>query len=327
MPAAMPAAAPMRRPVLRGASLASSVTDNIPLAAMLAKISRMREVEPISTANLNPFPQQCRDREDGPDDEEGGVAGEDRAEDDAVGGESGGPPGHGDGDEGALIDHLADLLGVPQLSFAIGLSRFGPYAKPVLQLFDDTGTVVGSRGTILRTTDGGTTWIPQKSSTTQSLLGVSFANANTGTVVGAGGTILRTTDGGTTWMPQNSGTTQSLLGVSFADSNTGTAVGNENRGLGIGTILRTTDGGATWTAQDSGTRNGLWGVSFTDTNTGTAVGYSGTILRTTDGGATWVAQDSGATDAGRGGSCVWRRSTGFAGCVSPPAIRWISHRS
>jgi photosystem II stability/assembly factor-like uncharacterized protein len=60
----------------------------------------------------------------------------------------------------------------------------------------NTGTAVGSYGTILRTTDGGATWVAQGSGTDATLYGVSFANANTGTVVGEDGIILRTTDGG-----------------------------------------------------------------------------------------------------------------------------------
>src|SRR5712692_5127368 len=111
----------------------------------------------------------------------------------------------------------------------------------------NTGTAVGARGTILRTTDGGATWTPQMSGTTNYLVGVSFVDANTGTAVGGRGTILRTTDGGATWTPQTSGTTDSLSAVSCADANTCTTVG------GFNTILRTTDGGATWTPQTSGT--------------------------------------------------------------------------
>jgi photosystem II stability/assembly factor-like uncharacterized protein len=62
----------------------------------------------------------------------------------------------------------------------------------------NTGTAVGDSGTILRTTDGGTTWTTQRSDPNQILFGVSFTDANTGTVVGwdvgDSGIILRTTD-------------------------------------------------------------------------------------------------------------------------------------
>src|SRR5215471_8029817 len=52
---------------------------------------------------------------------------------------------------------------------------------------------VGSAGTILRTTDGGASWVPQLSGTTASLNGVVFVDPNTGIAVGSRGTILRTT--------------------------------------------------------------------------------------------------------------------------------------
>ena len=100
-----------------------------------------------------------------------------------------------------------------------------------------TGTAVGVSGTIVRTTDGGTTWITQRSGTTETLVDVSFTDANNGTAVGAAGTIVRTTDGGTTWETQRGGAREWLYGVSFTDANNGTVVG------GHGTILRTTDGG------------------------------------------------------------------------------------
>ena len=49
----------------------------------------------------------------------------------------------------------------------------------------NNGTAVGSStGTILRTTNGGTTWTSQTSGTTNDLYGVSFTDANTGTAVG-----------------------------------------------------------------------------------------------------------------------------------------------
>src|SRR5690349_17945085 len=78
----------------------------------------------------------------------------------------------------------------------------------VAMLDADTVIAVGDPGTILRSTDGGATWIRQKSGTTSDLTAVSFTDANTGTAVGWNrdrreGTILRTTDGGATWTPQS----------------------------------------------------------------------------------------------------------------------------
>jgi len=154
-----------------------------------------------------------------------------------------------------------------------------------------TGWAVGSRGTIVKTTDGGTTWVLQTSGTYTGLKDVCFTDSDNGTVVGfstmLGSIILRTTDGGANWISQLSGVPW-VSGVSFTDSNNGTVVG------GDGTILRTTDGGLTWISQTSGTTDRLWSVCFTDSDIGTVVGDCG-ILRTTDGGTTWILQTSAYT--------------------------------
>jgi len=165
---------------------------------------------------------------------------------------------------------------------------------------ENTGTVVGggvwgSFGdwgewgeegqAILRTTDGGVTWVSQSSGTTQGLWAVSCIDAHTGAAVGEDGIIVHTTNGGTDWMVQPSGTAHCLRGVCFTDAYTGVAVGDG------GTILRTTDGGTTWAIQSSGTSHDLNDVSFVDATTGTAVGTGGLILRTTTGGVTWVEEN------------------------------------
>ena len=153
------------------------------------------------------------------------------------------------------------------------------------------GWTVGSNGTILKTTNGGTIWTEQLSGTTGDLRSVSFTDTNNGTAVGGYGTILRTTDGGTTWTSQTSGTNNLLWGVSFTDVNTGTAVGE------LGTILRTTNGGTDWTQQVSGITGDLRSVSFTDASNGWAAGGfvavppgGGIILRTTNSGINWITQ-------------------------------------
>ena len=153
-------------------------------------------------------------------------------------------------------------------------------------------TTVGDGGSILRTTNGGTTWTSESSGTTDNLYGVSFIDANNGTIVGESGIILRTTNGGTNWTLQSSGTTNQLNGVSFTDANTGTVIGGiaflDNY---VGTILRTTNGGTNWTLQSSGTTSVLYGVFFIDANNGWTVGTNGTILRTTNGGVTFVVEE------------------------------------
>ena len=172
------------------------------------------------------------------------------------------------------------------------------------------GWAVGDYGTILKTTDGGTTWTFQSSGTTNYLGSVFFTDANNGTVVGSDGTILRTLDGGQNWISQSSGTTHGITGVWFTDANTGTAVASDMSNH-LGLILRTTNGGTAWILQSSVTTNGLIGVCFTDANTGTVMDLEGTILRTTDGGQDWISQPSTITRT-ISGFCFTDANNGWA---------------
>ncbi len=63
-----------------------------------------------------------------------------------------------------------------------------------------TGYAVGECGTIIKTTNGGLSWIIQSSGTYETLYAVDFTDPDTGYAVGAEGTILKTTNGGSDWM-------------------------------------------------------------------------------------------------------------------------------
>jgi photosystem II stability/assembly factor-like uncharacterized protein len=154
------------------------------------------------------------------------------------------------------------------------------------------GWAVGSRGTILATTDGGATWAKRTSGYHGWLADVAFADREHGWTVGgnqpSGATVLATTDGGATWQTQTTAKT-SLAAVFAVDSTHAWAVGHDSRGRGR--VLATTDG-RTWHEQHVGRRQFLVDVSFTDEKHGWAVGIGGTIVATRDGGTTWAAQQS-----------------------------------
>jgi hypothetical protein len=59
------------------------------------------------------------------------------------------------------------------------------------------GTAVGENGTVLYTSDGGTTWLMQDGGTGRRLNAVYFIDANVGTAVGEAVTVVRTTTAGT----------------------------------------------------------------------------------------------------------------------------------
>jgi photosystem II stability/assembly factor-like uncharacterized protein len=146
-----------------------------------------------------------------------------------------------------------------------------------------TGYVVGRSGRILKTSNGGTSWVTQVSGTNQHLHSVTFEDENTGYVAGDWGTILKTTNGGASWTAQVSGTSRYLYGLCIADQSTLYAVGS------WGTILKSTDGGTAWTTISSGTINeNFYSVCFTDPNNGYVTGNGARVRKTTDGGVTWT---------------------------------------
>jgi photosystem II stability/assembly factor-like uncharacterized protein len=156
------------------------------------------------------------------------------------------------------------------------------------------GYAAGADGVIIKTVDGGTSWVSQESGENTPLSGVSFVSSTRGWVVGYDpdlntGFILDTTDGGTNWSRIKT-TTEWLYGVYFVNENVGWVVGAG------GKILKTADGGASFEAQTSYTTEQLHAVYFVDSTTGWVVGNTGTILKTTDGGASWVAQDSASSE-------------------------------
>lgn len=156
------------------------------------------------------------------------------------------------------------------------------------------GTVVGDRGTILHTTDGGFTWVGQASGTTANLNSVAFTGPDTGIAVGVG-VILYTTNGGWTWSRQftdDPNELGDLQTVSLVDGKTGFIVGTAYPGgYTRGIVLRTTNGGTTWEPRDLQLDSGLLGGSFINATTGTVVGPK-VIYRTTDAGEQWV-RDTG----------------------------------
>lgn len=143
------------------------------------------------------------------------------------------------------------------------------------------------QGVILRTSNGGATWVIQFSAGEghRYFRDVDFVDAANGWVVGPSGTagsnavVVHSTTGGSSWSPQSPGTL-GLMATDFVDSTTGWAVGV--RGL----IVRTTDAGATWQIQRPPSDDAPWllDVHFINGTTGWAVGGHGIILKTTNGG-------------------------------------------
>lgn len=160
------------------------------------------------------------------------------------------------------------------------------------------GFIVGSENAILKTTDGGETWVGSSErarvgETRNNLENIWFVSPTTGWIIGSYGTLLHTTDSGETWEKQNAGFDNNLFGIHYFDEKTGWICGQE------GLILHTSDG-ATWKQQKTGSIDNLHDIMFVDNMIGWAVGDYSAILHTTDGGKTWNASKAGGSGTLKG---------------------------
>jgi photosystem II stability/assembly factor-like uncharacterized protein len=144
--------------------------------------------------------------------------------------------------------------------------------------------VVGERGHILTSQDGGKSWTQKDVPTRSTLTGVYFHDRRLGWAVGHDGVILRTTDGGNSWQrvqwaPEDEAP---FLDVWFADANRGIAVG------AYGRYYSTKDGGVTWTEKTIADEDfHLNQIASSASGRLYIAGESGNALRSEDGGESW----------------------------------------
>ncbi|HEY3294007.1 MAG TPA: YCF48-related protein [bacterium] len=154
----------------------------------------------------------------------------------------------------------------------------------------NTGWAVGYYGEILKTEDGGATWISQRLPEAMWWFDVKFFDAQNGWVFGEGasgyppGNAMRTTDGGATWTSHGCDGYR-INSASFVTPDTGWAVS-------ASTVFHTEDGGENWVSQATGDWGAYIDVTFVDARRGWACGVSESdsqivVYRTDDGGLNW----------------------------------------
>ena len=107
------------------------------------------------------------------------------------------------------------------------------------------GWIIGDKGTIIYTSDGGKNWENQNSGTDVRLNKIKFIDDKKAWIVGDGGVLLNTIDGGRNWRKQIIAD-GSLIGIFFLDGYRGWVCGEG------GALYYTADGGKTWRFRASG---------------------------------------------------------------------------
>lgn len=168
--------------------------------------------------------------------------------------------------------------------------------QSISMINQNTGYISGTKNSIMKTTDGGNTWVaktgPSPVATSQ-LYTCEFIDENTGWVfvnfsTVAGGNVFKTTNGGDNWTQYSTGaSSENIYSADMVDANTGFCVMNQSSRP----IYRTTNGGVNWTgATTTGFTGSIRGISSPDGNTVYACQSSGTsrVAKSTNGGVNWT---------------------------------------
>lgn len=168
-------------------------------------------------------------------------------------------------------------------------SVMAPLATESLMLdagmVDGRLVVVGERGHILISDDGGAGWRQIEVPTRNMLTAITFVSNDIGFAVGHDSVILRTADGGDTWAQVYSAPEDEapFFDIWFADADNGIAIG------AYGSHHRTTDGGMTWAFEPIGDTDWhLHEVARAENGTMYLAAEAGFAYRSDDDGATWI---------------------------------------
>ena len=170
------------------------------------------------------------------------------------------------------------------------------WLRAVFFLDHNRGWAVGSKGTLLKTTDGGLNWKTSAAPTVSIVRDIFFLDEQNGWLVCEANQyelkssldtrayLMRTTDGGENWKRvelKGFDVDSVLVRAVFSRGGRGWAFGEQ------GAIYTTRDSGETWERLQSPTRHLLLGGTFVDDDRGWIVGAGATIIQTSDGGDTW----------------------------------------
>ncbi len=155
---------------------------------------------------------------------------------------------------------------------------------------DKNAIAVGDSGTIIMSTDGGTTWNPKFTEYKYNFSDLHAFPSGKTIIIGDSSTILygKNFVDSLQFLTTQKGYT--LFKIIFIDEQTGFITGNK------GLILKTINGGINWYKVVTNTNSLIFDLDFFDSRRGYAVGWNGLILKTTNGGETWQHVENTLTD-------------------------------
>ncbi len=147
---------------------------------------------------------------------------------------------------------------------------------------NDHGWIVGNKGVILMTENGGMNWIGRPNRVLwQHLKAVWFVNEKRGWVTGKLGAISATVDGGLNWEQQTSPTEEEVTDLKVLPG------AERALACGAGGHIWRSEDGRTWEIIPTGVGKPLRALSLLDEKNAWACGDTGILIRTGDGGKTW----------------------------------------
>jgi photosystem II stability/assembly factor-like uncharacterized protein len=160
----------------------------------------------------------------------------------------------------------------------------GNSIRAIAMIDAQAGVAVGVKGTVLRTTDAGTSWtdLSNWAAFTAGLYGVRALPDGSLLAVGESPGVFRSTNQGSTWSPVANPSSGTLFHLAHVSGQVYSAIGDGGR------IIRSTDNGATWVAQPSVGTSKLVDQFWFDPQNGYILGPD-LVRRTTNGGQTWLS--------------------------------------
>jgi photosystem II stability/assembly factor-like uncharacterized protein len=149
------------------------------------------------------------------------------------------------------------------------------------------GFAAGGYGSVMKTQDGGTSWILSQVNETATAdpTAIFMTSSSNGYIIDFYGEIYRTQDGGQSWV-QICDLNEDLQKLWFLNDSVGFVIGDE---FGDGFFQKTTDFGLSWEDAVPGAIDLLTDIWFVDSLTGYVSGDHGVILKTINGGESWFS--------------------------------------